>query len=320
MEPARAWVEERIGARVAALEPLPGGAGARRYLRVRSASGACAVLMQARPEDPAIAPPALAGRDALAEFVTATRFLAHHELPVPEILSVEPERRWVLLEDLGEVHLCDLPASERRPRTLEALELLARVHALEPPDALPFRRAFDGAWARFELAHFLEHAVPAARQHTLERELAELARAIEQLPRVLALRDYQSQNLMIDPRGRLRMLDYQDAFRAPAALDLVALLWDSYVEIDAEERRTALEHYARRAPSAPPPGSLELLVVQRKCKDLGRFLYVCRVKGDMRYEPAAERARQAVLAALPALPAGLGSLGAALERVLREAP
>ena len=106
------------------------------------------------------------------------------------------------------------------------------------------------------------------------------------------------------------------AFRAPRALDLVALLRDSYVEIDAVERRALLERYARAAGDAPPASSIALMTVQRKCKDLGRYLYVCSVKGDSRYAPFVERARSAVLEALPDLPGEVRAFGERLAVIL----
>jgi aminoglycoside/choline kinase family phosphotransferase len=125
---------------------------------------------------------------------------------------------------------------------------------------------------------------------------------------------------MLDGAGRLRLLDYQDAFRAPRALDLVALLHDSYVEVPAARRARLLERYTRRSGSAPSPASLALLTVQRKCKDLGRYLYLSQVKGDVRFRPFVGAARGAVLGALPDLPEDLGDLAERLGSLLGEGP
>ncbi len=318
MERAATWVESRVGVPIAGLESLPGGAGARRYFRVRLRDARSAVLMHALPEDPEILPPALRGRDSVAEFVAATRFLAAAGIPVPEILGVEESESWILLEDLGDLRLCDVDAS-RRPRWHdEAIDLLARVHALDPPASEPFGRRFDEAWIGFELAHFLDYATPPERRASLEPMLSALAGAIAGLPAVLCLRDYQSQNLLIDANERLRLVDYQDAFRAPRELDLVALVHDSYVEISDAQRVGLIERYGARAGAAPAPASLALLTVQRKCKDLARYLYMCRVKGDVRYRPYVRAARRAALQALPGLPGELRSLSAGLREVLAE--
>ena len=156
---------------------------------------------------------------------------------------------------------------------------------------------------RFELRTFAEHGLGARWHAALAPELDALARAIAELPRVLCLRDFQSQNLMIDAAGRLRLLDYQDALHAPAELDLAALLFDSYLEQTASERARRLTRYWSARGARPDPAAFALLVVQRKCKDYGRFRFVTEVKHDERYAPFAARARAAVLGTLSGLPA-----------------
>ena len=316
MERARTWLEHQHGSAVRELVPLPGGAGARQYWRVRFANGESAVLMHALAEDPAILPPALRAQGASIPFIDVTEFLARHGLPVPRIYALDTRERWVLLEDLGDTHLLDLRGTERSARLREAIELLARVHAIEREDALPFQRNFDADWVRFELRTFAEHGLAERWRAPIAPELDALARAIAALPRVLCLRDYQSQNLMIDPAGRLRLLDYQDALLAPAELDLSAFIFDSYLESSDAERKELLSRYWSARGARPDPAAFALLIVQRKCKDYGRYRFVTEVKHDARYAPFIKRARAAVQGALPQLPASQRRLAEILAQAL----
>jgi aminoglycoside/choline kinase family phosphotransferase len=318
MERARTWIETARGRALAELVSVPGGAGARRYYRARFADGTSAILMHALPEDPAILPPALRSQNDSIPFLEVSEFLARHRIPVPEIYGVLRSERWVLLEDLGDGRLLDLAKPERATRLREAIDLLARVHGLAREDALPFRRAFDAEWVRFELRTFAEHGLPERFHAALAPELDALARAVGALPRVLSLRDYQSQNLMIDPRGRLRVLDYQDALCAPAELDLAALVHDSYLETEASEQSELVSRYWRARGGGFDPSAFALLVVQRKCKDYGRYRMVVERKGDVRYRPYIARAAASVLGALPALPPAQRRLAELLETALRE--
>jgi hypothetical protein len=318
MERARAWIETARGRPLVELVSIPGGAGARRYYRARFADGTSAILMHALPEDPSILVPALRAEVDSIPFLEVSEFLARHGVPVPEIYAVLRSERWVLLEDLGDTHLLDLAKPERAKRLREAIDLLARVHAIAREDALPFRREFDAEWVRFELRTFAEHGLPERFHRALAPELDALARAIAALPRVLSLRDYQSQNLLVDPRGRLRVLDYQDALRAPAELDLAALVHDSYVETAEAERRELVSRYWRARGGGFDPSAFALLVVQRKCKDYGRYRMVVERKGDSRYRPFIARAAASVLGALPALPPEQRRLAELLHDALRE--
>jgi aminoglycoside/choline kinase family phosphotransferase len=214
------------------------------------------------------------------------------------------------------VHLLDLEPAQRSQRLREAIDWLARVHALPREDALPFRRAFDAEWVRFELRTFAEHGLAERWRAPLAPELDALARAVAALPRVLALRDYQSQNLMVDSQGRLRVLDYQDALCAPAELDLAALVHDSYVELAETERAELVTRYWRARARRGDPAAFALLVVQRKCKDYGRYRVLVERKGDLRYQPYIARATASVLSALPALPAAQRKLAELLREAL----
>jgi aminoglycoside/choline kinase family phosphotransferase len=286
---------------------------------VRFADGQTRVLMHALPEDPAILPPALRQSTRELPFVSVARLLASHGVPVPAIDAVELQRRWVLLEDLGDVHLCDLGGAALAQRSTEAVDWLVRVHELPRSGALPFQRHFDAEWVRFELATFERHGVPHLRDRKrLDEGLAALAAYIDALPRVLCLRDYQSQNLMIDARGALRIIDFQDALLAPAELDLAGFLFDSYVERSPAEREALIERYAAARSRPVERGVLAALVVQRKCKDYGRYRFVSEHKGDARYAPYVPRARDAVRGALGELPAALGQLRGVLAEALEE--
>jgi hypothetical protein len=293
--------------------------GARRYWRARLRDGSTAVLMHAAPEDPAILPPQLRREAAELPFVRVTRLLAAHGLPVPEILAVLPAERLVLLEDLGDLHLADVPACEREVWYEQAIDVLARAHAIPPGEGLPFDRVFDAEWVAFELAHFREHGLPRGRAREVEPLLRELALAVAALPRALSLRDFQSQNLLIDSRRRLRILDYQDALLAPPELDLAALLHDSYVALGPELRARLLARYAERSGRAPRPEAFATVVLQRKLKDFARYRFMAAERGDPRFLPYLEAARASVRSALESLPPRLAALAGALEPEFRAA-
>ena len=312
----RTWIEACHAVAVVSLVPIKGGAGARRYARVHFADGSSAMWMHALPENQEILPPTLRGPVEEIPFATVSRLLADHGLPVPQVFAVHHDERWILLEDLGDLHVCDLPHDQRLVRQKEAIGLLSRVHTIPWGDGLPFSRRFDEEWIGFELEHFVTYAVKKTSRSSLRSGLEELGRQIARLPQTLCLRDYHSQNLMVDSNGELRLIDYQDALLAPPELDLAALVYDSYVDLSDDERRELLGYYAELRGQALDPAALALLVTQRKCKDLGRFRYLTHQKHDLRFGPYAASAAAAVRSALPTLPASLQELGERLADVI----
>ncbi len=83
------------------------------------------------------------------------------------------------------------------------------------------------------------------------------------------------------------MIDLQGALLAPPEYDLVCLLRDSYVELEAAELTHQLGRIRPRLPDAPDPDSFarrfDLLTLTRKGKDHARFLYAARERGDRRF-------------------------------------
>jgi aminoglycoside/choline kinase family phosphotransferase len=303
------WCGEQVGAPFTSAHALPGGAGTRRYWRLEFRDGRTAVLSRAVPERPEILPPGLRVPQDPNElpFVAVSRVFERARLPVPSIIASRADGPWLLLEDLGDRRLCDLDITERRPLELAAMELLARLHAIDcSPDELPAQRHFDREWIGFELGLLGEQAPPALRE-PLGRELDQLAHTIAALPRVVSHRDFQSQNLMIDPGGELRLIDFQDALLAPRELDLAAFLFDSYLERSDRERDELAAAYWTHAGGTADPEALALLVTQRKAKDLSRFTSLLG-RGDTRYADAERSARAALLVAASGLPDALGEL------------
>jgi hypothetical protein len=116
---------------------------------------------------------------------------------------------------------------------------------------------------------------------------------------------------MIDAAGRLRCSTIRTrCTRRRARPGGVALRFVSRAA-DAQRARR-LARYWKARDARPDPAAIALLVVQRTCKDYGRFRFVTEVKHDTRYAPFVARARAAVLGALPGLPATHRRLAAIL--------
>jgi len=110
-----------------------------------------------------------------------------------------------------------------------------------------------------------------------------LAQRIAGWPRVFVHRDYQSRNLMVRAGEGLCWIDFQDALLGPRIYDLVALLNDSYQTFDRSFVEARLDDYARArgmsaAERAEVGREFDLVTVQRKLKDAGRFVFIDRVK------------------------------------------
>jgi N-acetylmuramate 1-kinase len=278
---------------------LAGHASLRSYWRVGAPPASHVVMVlppDAKPEEVT-----KGGAPAESPFVDVQRYLASLGVRVPRILSFEEAEGLMVLEDLGDEMLETrlLAGDPKAPLYERAVDQLARLRAAaeaRPAGSIAFTRSFDFDLYRWELDHFREWLLEAWKGATLtpgEREVVDrdfdrIARALDAEPKGFTHRDYQSRNLMVLPGGEQAVIDFQDALLGPRQYDLVALLRDSYVELDGAFVEAMLRRYLDRLAAeggprlayAPFREVFDLLTVQRKLKDAGRFVFIDRVKGN----------------------------------------
>ena len=298
-------------------EPMPGGASTRKFYRVRLRD----------PEKTAVAffVPDVTRSDEIDKtdgerhrwpFVEVQELLSMRGVKVPTILADGSHEGWLLVEDLGDDTLAAYLTREPHQKesiyrmAVEDLARAQRVLSDLPEESVVLRRAFDEDLLEWEIQHFREWALEA-RGITLagpDRALFDgiaqrLARRIASWPRGFVHRDYQSRNLMVRARGgepELVWIDFQDALLGPRVYDLVALLNDSYQTFDRPFVEARLDDFARglglsTEGRAELAHEFDLVTVQRKLKDAGRFLYLDRVKQNASFlrfvEPTIAKAR-----------------------------
>lgn len=313
--------------RLEGIEMLAGDASARRYARLRLTGDAPeTVIAMLLPRDtPPGASEEISALEAPAElpFVSLQRFLARHAVPVPALHFIGEEV--LLLEDLGDVPLADAASRpERDALFAEGVDVLARMAALvrEPdPACVAFHQRYDRALIARELDVVCSHGfAPSddgpARTADADRELvAALARLGDRIaaqPVVLMHRDFHAWNLQVDARGRVRVIDFQDAALGPALYDLASLCTDRdsdrFVDPALEEMlvRRFGDELARHGGPTYGPDAARLhadyfdAVAYRTLRVIGRFRFLAIEKGKpgyLRFLPRMARQTRRALAA-----------------------
>ncbi|MCC7541807.1 MAG: phosphotransferase [Deltaproteobacteria bacterium] len=305
---------------------MTGDASTRTYWRVGLAGAPVeTVVVMQLPDDYLKSDEASSSRPTELPFLNVQRHLAARGVPVVAVLAHDLERRVVVLEDLGDetffARLERLDAPARRTLYERAVDLLAELHRRTEPAAegfLAHTRSFDRALLRWELDHFREWGLEAlhgpletAARAEMDAAFDALADRLAAAPTQVAHRDYQSRNLMVRADGSLVVIDFQDALVGPMPYDLVALLCDSYVELDLDLQRHLIARYvAVRQPAALDLAAFEelfwLQALQRKLKDAGRFVYIDRVRRNPSF--------------LQWFPRSIGYVARALEQVAHTEP
>jgi aminoglycoside/choline kinase family phosphotransferase len=259
-------------------------------------------------------------------FVDVQRFLRGIGVRVPEILAFypdDPEGGLVVLEDLGDETLEAriLAGDAPEPLYRAAVDQLVRLRCGADgarDRSVAHGRSFDRDLYRWELDHFREWLLEAwkgarlspAEREVVDREFDRIAGLLAAEPRGLTHRDYQSRNIMVLPSGEQAVIDFQDALLGPRQYDLVALLRDSYLELPAALMDSMVARYLEqtalrggpRLAAGPFRQVFDLLTVQRKLKDAGRFVYIDRVKKNPGFLPSIPASLRYVREAFARLP------------------
>ncbi len=253
----------------AAIEPASADASTRSYWRVRSPGTPARILMDA-PHD----------RAELDTWLDVGARLRAAGLHAPDVLAVDREQGFVLMEDLGmRTYLPELDAHSADRLYGDALDALLRMQTQVDTNGLP---AFDRGRlvAEMELLPewFLQRHlgyVPTCEEwDVVEAAFTFLAHAALEQPRTFMHRDYHSRNLLVCDealRGDAALpnpgvvapglssagivapgllspgiVDFQGAVAGPIAYDLASLLRDCYIEWPHERIDGWVEAYRLR--------------------------------------------------------------------------
>ncbi|WP_407943157.1 tRNA (adenosine(37)-N6)-threonylcarbamoyltransferase complex ATPase subunit type 1 TsaE [Methylobacterium oxalidis] len=295
--------------------PMQGDASTRAYERLRKPDGSTAILVISPPR--ADGPPVRDGKpysavvklaESVHAFVAVDRGLRALGFSAPRIYGEDLGAGLLILEDLGAEPVVD--ASGPRPeRYAEAVRLLAKLHAMELPNALPVADGIDHVLPPYDTEALLFEAellpewyAPAIRGVTLPDAARDdflalwaeaLRGAIPERP-TWTLRDYHSPNLIWLPERdgleRIGLIDFQDAVLGHPAYDVASLLQDARVDASAEFELRLLGLYVRERRAREPEFDMQgfarayaLLAAQRATKILGIFARLDRRDGKPGY-------------------------------------
>ncbi|MFH1830049.1 MAG: phosphotransferase [Pseudomonadota bacterium] len=300
---------------------LHGDASYRTYYRVTLEDKSTLIVMQ-MPKGKASVSEEITNFNGTHEelpFINVANYLSKAGLPVPKILHYSKEHHLLILEDLGD-HLMakevkDADDEKRLHWYKKAIDLLVQLQRNtkdgNADSCIAFARSFDSRLLNWEFDHFLEYGIEARNCISMDKEdksifeeaTQEISSKIEAMPYGFTHRDFQSRNLLIND-GEFTMIDFQDALLGPRVYDLVSLTRDSYVRLSDDMVDELIEYYATKVGRTDRDirGEFDLVTVQRKLKDAGRFVYIDRIKGNPNFLPYIPTSLTYVQSALARLP------------------
>jgi len=233
--------------------------------------------------------------------IAYTCFFSRYGLPVPQIISVDHEKKEAVFEDLGNLSFYSLLKCRPDPGRIETLykkilDMIVKLHTeitdhiVEMP--ILTERSFDYDHFRWETSYFHNNFVSGIKGAVaddpvaLDAEFHRLAVSAGSFPVTIIHRDLQSQNIMVTRGDVPRLIDYQGARLAPPAYDIASFLWDPYYRPPDMLRERLLDYYisGMKKYSAAFDEALfrESLLpcrLQRHMQALGAYGFLAVVKG-----------------------------------------
>lgn len=277
---------ERAGWAGATRATLADDASFRRYERVKLGD-AGAVLMDAPPDKEDVRP-----------FVAVARLLRGLGLSAPEILAEDPERGFLLLEDLGDDTYTRVLARGGDEYALYSLATDTLIHLqsrFAVQDQVPEytkQKLLDEAALLIDWTWPAIKGAPCPEPERalflgLWRNALDHAFAV---PSSLVLRDYHVDNLVHLPDrdgvAACGLLDFQDAVIGPVTYDLVSLFEDARRDVDRSLAQRLMRRYLSAFPAMPRDAfalSYAVLGAQRATKIVGIFTRLDRRDGKSGY-------------------------------------
>ena len=291
-----------LSAKGLVLTQLHGDASNRIYYRLSLPQGQSFIVMQL-PKGPASISEEITTiktKPKELPFINITYFLKSQGLPVPQIHYEDLKEGLLLLEDFGdetfEKRVLKSDTETQKSWYKKAIELLVSFQSkgTQPdPHCIAFQRSFDQNLLDWEFEHFFEYGIevrqnkkiPSKDREILKTESQKITKILTGVPYILVHRDFQSRNLMIQ-NDQLKLLDFQDALMGPLPYDLVALLRDSYIKLPWEIVSELVDYFVSLKKNIDSKKFLkhfDLITIQRKLKDTGRFVYIDRVKKNQNF-------------------------------------
>ena len=226
----KSWLE-LLGIEDPELHALHGDASARSYYRLKNSDGS--IVMDASQS-----------KESVNTFIDVGLRLMDAKVRIPIIKSYDLNKGFILLEDVGSTHLLDkcVEGIDARPFYDKAIKTLVQIQDTPSEGLEPYDEGFlleeMNLMTQWYLKEYLDTTLECLEGRMLLESFSLIAKEVLSQPQgIFVHRDYHARNLMVDSSDDIVVIDFQDAREGALTYDLVSLLRDAYMKLDARELR-----------------------------------------------------------------------------------
>jgi aminoglycoside/choline kinase family phosphotransferase len=281
--------------------------------------------------------------EMLDDYLNISYYLRRHGIARPQVYELQREQGWIFVEH-GKGECLDVfLAKESRPPLqkiyFQLIDFLLDLQERAKPEKRcpAFNRFFDEEKYNFEfqfhvkkqlLSRHFQYNMSPSEKLQFEKFAEEISRFLDIKLDLFVHRDFQSSNIFCYPQKNkynFQIIDFQDARSGNPVYDLVAILWDSYVDVPAELQEQLLAYYYQKQPFINRNFSLEtyrqwvdFTIIQRKLHDAGAFVYTLYVTKNDNFLQYIDAALQMALDRMSLYPQ-FKSIGEMFKKIIKSA-
>lgn len=227
MQKIKLWIDT-LGYRDYRVEMISGDASFRRYFRLFVGDESYIVMDSSMDID------------SIYPFIDVSVRLLKEDVQIPRVYKQDIEHGYLLLEDLGDVHLYNR-LNDMSAKLLYT-KALYEILKMQKADTTGLE-SYDREFLRFEmdlmqewyLKNYYGVELDSKESSILDSMLTLIIDEVLSQPQgCFVHRDFHSKNIMFGKRSKLFVIDYQDARVGSIMYDLVSLLNDVYIKFDRE--------------------------------------------------------------------------------------
>jgi len=228
MQQIEKWVES-LGYRDYKIEVVSADASYRKYYRL-ILEDKTFIIMDSSMQVESIYP-----------FIDVSVRMLKSNVQIPRVYSQNLEDGYLLLKDLGNTHLIDI--LNEMSYKLVYMKSISEIIKMQQADTTGLE-LYDDEFLSFEMGLMEEWFLE--RHHNIylsSEEKQDLNKTLDMIKEVVLSqpqgyfvhRDFHSRNIMFAGRGKVWVIDYQDARIGGLTYDLASLLKDVYIKFDREK-------------------------------------------------------------------------------------
>ncbi|MBN4063435.1 phosphotransferase [Cardiobacterium sp. AH-315-I02] len=281
------WLESLSENTYTNLQPASADASFRQYFRVTNTQDNKTYVVMDAPPD----------KEDCSPFIQITGLIRHVGVNAPDIIAMDRQQGFLLLDDLGRTPYLEKLNNETADALyLDAINALIKMQSINttlPPYDKDLLQAELNLFETWYVNKHLGIQLNSMQKSSLASTFELLINSAKEQPQVFVHRDYHSRNLMITDNNNPGVIDYQDAVIGPISYDLVSLFKDCYIEWPSDKVEHWLDLYlARLTPTITPANFIkkqtlvrwfDLMGIQRHLKVLGVFSRLNYRDGKIQY-------------------------------------